>query len=366
MRIFALGLLLGSAFLFSCTKDDEPELPVDPDPVDPEIESPVVFDPAEVPYPSLSDYNFYEGNLADMAPVAGVLPYELNSELFADYAHKKRFVWFPSGKSAEYSSDGEILNFDDGAVLIKNFYYDNVLPENVRRIIETRLLYKINGVWSFASYFWNDEQTEATFNLAGGQTPVTWIDETGLERSISYRMPSSAECLTCHKTVNQPVPIGPKPQNLNKVYPYPSGIVNQLEKWQEMGYLRGEVPVNINSTVAWDDPTALLLDRVRSYLDINCAHCHKEDSHCDYRPMRLAFNETTDPENIGVCVPPDEIINPELTNIVTPGNIQRSMMHFRMNSTEESVRMPLIGRTIVHDEAVELIKTYIISLEDPC
>ena len=368
MRIFAACLLFGSVLLFSCTKDDEPTLPDNPHPVDPvdtTTTSPVVFDPAEVPYPNLSDYNFYEGPLADMKPVEGVLPYELNSSLFSDYAHKKRFVWMPEGVSAEYDGDEVVLNFDNGAVLIKNFYYDNVSPNNARRIIETRLLYKIDGDWHFADYIWNDEQTEATFSLEGGQTLVNWIDENGESRTVDYRIPSSAECLTCHKTNSLPVPIGPKPQNLNKSIPYVSGILNQLEKWQEMGYIRGEIPVNINTTVAWDDPTALLLDRVRSYLDINCAHCHKEESHCDYRPMRFAFSETHDPTNIGVCVPPDETLSPQLTNIIAPGNIERSMMHFRMSSTNPANRMPLLGRSIVHDEAVDMIVTYINSLE-PC
>src|SRR5690606_4869260 len=105
----------------SCGKDDSEEYSEIPDP------SPVVLDLEAVPYPKLSDYNFFEGNIKNLKPVKGVGPYDLNSTLFTDYAHKKRFVWMPDNVKAQYISDSEVLNFPSGSVLIKNFYYDNVL-----------------------------------------------------------------------------------------------------------------------------------------------------------------------------------------------------------------------------------------------
>ncbi len=85
--------------------------------------SPVNFDITAVPYEKLSDYNFYEGNLADLSPVYGVLPFEPINALFSDYAHKKRFVWMPYNVKATYVSDGDISNFPTGSVSIKTFYY---------------------------------------------------------------------------------------------------------------------------------------------------------------------------------------------------------------------------------------------------
>jgi hypothetical protein len=97
---------------------------------------------------------------------------------------------------------------------------------------------------------------------------------------------------------------------------------------------------------------------------MNCAHCHAENSHCDYRPMRLAFSETALSINMGVCVEPDEFINASLINIITPGNVNKSMMHFRLASTEESSRMPLLGRSLVHQEGLDLLTQYIQSISD--
>ena len=35
----------------------------------------------------------------------GVVPYDLNTPLFSDYAHKLRTIWMPKGTSAQYRAD---------------------------------------------------------------------------------------------------------------------------------------------------------------------------------------------------------------------------------------------------------------------
>ena len=36
----------------------------------------------------------------ELALNAGVIPYDLNTPLFSDYAHKLRTIWMPPGKAA--------------------------------------------------------------------------------------------------------------------------------------------------------------------------------------------------------------------------------------------------------------------------
>ena len=115
--------------------------------------------------------------------------------------------------------------------------------------------------------------------------------------------------------------------------------------------------------VDWKDTSKPLALRVRSYVDINCAHCHREGSHCSYRSMRFAFSESGTSANMGVCITPDEDLGNGLTKIVFPGKPQRSVMDFRINSTNGATMMPLLGRTIVHEEAAEMINQWITSLE---
>lgn len=355
---YSLLLVINFA-LYSCGSDDSvtyTEIPTSPVTLD--------LNANPFPYAKLSEYNFFEGELKNLDPVYKVIPYDLNSPLFTDYAHKSRFIWMPAGSSATYTSDSEILDFPSGTVLIKNFYYDNVQPHNTRRIIETRLMIKKNTQWVFATYVWNDEQNEAYLDMGGRFTNITWTEENAT-KTANYRIPSATECLTCHKYNNLAIPIGTKPQNLNKHFNYSGVSVNQLQKLKAEGYLSGDIPADIVSTVDWTDTGKPLNDRVRSYLDINCAHCHREGSHCDYRPMRLAFNETVNPINLGVCVERQEPVE-GMPYIISSGDAQRSVMHYRLSSTDESIRMPLLGRTIVHEEAVDMITQWINAMDTPC
>ena len=110
---YFLTLLLLLVFTFqSCSNQDDNYIPI----------SHVEVDLTLVPYPKLSDYHFFEGDLKDLNPALNVLPYEPASALFTDYAHKKRFLWMPVGVKATYDTDNKILIFPVGTVLIKNFY----------------------------------------------------------------------------------------------------------------------------------------------------------------------------------------------------------------------------------------------------
>ncbi|MGB1308007.1 MAG: Ig-like domain-containing protein [Oceanihabitans sp.] len=326
--------------------------------------SPVVFDASQVPYATLSEYHFFEGDIKDQNPAFGVIPYEPISTLFTDYAHKKRFIWMPNNTVATYGNDYDLLNFPDGTILIKSFYYNNVQPSGDTKIIETRLMIKQATGWEFANYIWNDAQTEATYDLSGGTVSNLQFIDNGVTRTINYEIPPESDCFTCHKNAGISKPIGPEPQNLNKDFPFATGVQNQLQKLVDIGYLN-EKPATINTVVNWEDTTQSLDLRVRSYLDINCAHCHTDLGHCDYRPMRLAFNESDNETNLGVCVEPEENVSPFI-KIVLPGNISKSMLHFRLSTTQEQYKMPLIGRSIVHEEAVQLIEDWINSLTTTC
>jgi uncharacterized repeat protein (TIGR03806 family) len=326
--------------------------------------SEVVFNIAEMPYPKLSDYNFFEGNMAEQNPNTGIIPYAPISSLFSDYALKKRFIWMPNNTIATYNGDHSVLELPVGAIIIKAFYYNNVQPSNTRKNIETRLMIRKETGWVFATYVWNESQTEAFFDLSGSFTEVEWLQEGEL-KTVNYRIPAESQCLTCHEAAENSIPIGIKPQNLNTVYSYPEGTSNQLDKLVEVGYLEDAVPSNINTVVDWKDVSQSLEMRMRSYVDINCAHCHADERYCEYRPMRFQFDLTSDVTNLGVCVDPDTTIPPN-TKIVVPGNKDESVLYFRVNTTEEQYRMPLLGRTLIHEEYVTLVEEWINSLSQTC
>ncbi|MGH2667045.1 hypothetical protein [Flavobacterium sp.] len=358
---YLICFLLASLVFLSCSDDDDQyEVP------------PVEVNLSKVPYQKLSDYHFFKDGMKDQDPVDGVLPFEPASSLFADYAHKKRFVWMPKGTHATYVSDDNPLNFPVGAVLIKTFYYNNVQPSNTTKLIETRLLIRHAAGWKAYDYIWNDEQTEATLETTGNGVfiPITWT-ENGATKSINYKTPSQTECLTCHKinpthTENGEItiPIGVKPQNLNTMYNYSGTSKNQMAMWKTAGYLEGSSPAPAHSTVNWEDTSKSLELRARSYIDVNCAHCHREGGHCDYVAMRFNFSNT-DLSTFGVCMTPlFSIENGPF--VINGGNADRSEMVIRVGSNEGAVMMPIIGRTTVHDEGLQLIKDWINTLPANC
>ncbi len=336
------------------------------------IAGPVRFDFSAVPLAKLSDYHFFVGPLKNQKPAYKVLPYEPASSLFSDYAHKKRFVWMPKGTKATYNGDDNVLEFPVGTVLIKTFYYDHVQPLNTTKIIETRLLIRKNDGWKLYDYIWNADQTEAFLdtNQNGIFVPITWT-ENNVTRSIDYKIPSQTECVTCHKinfqqTGEKNTPIGPKPQNLNTNYNYGLFSRNQLEYWKRVGYIDNTLPplASIYSTVDWRDTSKSLELRARSYIDINCAHCHRVGGHCDYVPQQFNFSNT-DMYTFGVCLPP--LFNiPDSPYVINAGDAEHSELMYRINTNEGSEMMPIIGRTIIHEEGVALMREYINSLPNQC
>ncbi len=367
-KYFIILLTLISIVIVACTDNSsEDYTPV----------SPVTVDLTQVPYPKLSDYKFFEGEMKNQIPALNVLPYEPISSLFSDYAHKKRFVWMPNGTKAVYNSDDKVLELPVGAAIIKTFYYDNVQPNNTTKIIETRLMIRKSSGWIFADYVWNEEQTEAYFDLNGSYVEISWKNENNIIKNVNYRIPNAVQCNVCHKykeTIDgeyfeKHIPIGIKPQNLNSNYAYGTETKNQLAKWIEQGYLEDNfsAPNQTNTVVNYNNTSADLETRVRSYLDINCAHCHNTNGHCDYRPMQFSFNQTGNANgrtNMGVCVPTSDMQDFPLTlsTVIKPGNTEKSMLYYRINTTNEYFRMPLHGRTLIHDEGVALIGQWINSL----
>lgn len=349
----------------SIMTDDDVSMEEDEEEEEMEEAENIVIDLSAVPFDTLSEYGFFEGNLSNLTPNNGVLEYSLINNLFSDYSVKKRFIWMPEDAIATYDADDSLLVFPIGTIIIKNFFYDNVLPENARRIIETRLLIHTIDGWEFADYIWNEGQTEATYNLDGSNVDIMW-ELNGETRTVNYRIPNVGECQTCHKTGDTSVPIGPKPQNLNRQFTYTDGTTdNQLDRWIEKGYLQS-VPADVSALIDWQDTSASLNDRVRSYFEVNCAHCHIDEGHCSYRPIRLDYTSSILNENIGICIEPEEDLGNGISHVIRPGNIGRSAMYFRMNTTAEEVRMPLLGRTLIHDEAITLLEEFINELDIEC
>ena len=72
-------------------------------------------------YPAaLSAWGIVTTRRATLVLGGRVLPYDLNTPLFSDYAHKLRTVWMPPGSVAHYD-DGGVFDLPVGTILSKTF-----------------------------------------------------------------------------------------------------------------------------------------------------------------------------------------------------------------------------------------------------
>ena len=84
---------------------------------------PVTLFPADDPPARLSEWQLFAVNNNRFTLNDQVIPYDLNTPLFSDYALKLRTVWMPDGTSAAYREDRE-LQFPVGTILSKTFHYE--------------------------------------------------------------------------------------------------------------------------------------------------------------------------------------------------------------------------------------------------
>jgi len=333
------------------------------------------------------------GNLLELG--RDVLPYDLATPLFSDDAHKLRTVWMPPGRPAHYSPD-HVFDLPVGTVLSKTFYYRRaegavratldtvVLTEQTSgdflgsglnlgqvRLIETRLLVHQADGWDALPYVWDESRGDAFLRIAGEVVPLQTLDERDTASAFPYVVPTRNECASCHAsdhTSGDLHPIGPAARHLNKVYAhYDDGSSPQLPRWVAKGYL-DQAPGDAPANAVWRAGAVDDLDRrARSYLDINCGHCHSPTGAADTSGLHLD-RATTDPTRLGICKPPIAAGRGSGGHrySIVPGDADASIVTYRMGATDPAIMMPEIGRSTVHEAGVALIRHWIESLPGAC
>ena len=330
----------------------------------------VNVDPTQPFCELLSSYRLFRDD-ATQVPNAGLLPFDLNTPLFSDYARKHRFVYLPPGTSATYNAR-ETFGFPVGALLVKTFAFpvDGRDPSLGERLVETRLLLRRSTGWEAITYVWNAEQTDARRRVIGAKVPVDFPTADGGRFQITFQVPNTNQCKECHSEHNDVLgPLGPKARSLNKDYDYGDAVENQLERWTAAGYLSGAPsPAAAPALPAFDDPEAGTLDeRARAYLDVNCGHCHNPTGLARTSGLYLDIHEQ-DPSRLGICKGPvaaGQGSGGRRVDIL-PGDPDGSILIYRMESTAPGIAMPELGRATIHAEAVSVLRDWISGLEGTC
>ena len=148
-RFYLFSLLVTTLILGSCKSDDNDYIAVDDD--DP-IVLPLIFENL------LSEMSVFTGPLASLTPAEGLHLFDLNTGLFTDYARKQRLLRLPEGAAMQYNNSDLLPTFPDNTLISKTFYYyiDDRDPSLGKKIIETRIIIKVEGEWKLGNYIWND------------------------------------------------------------------------------------------------------------------------------------------------------------------------------------------------------------------
>lgn len=305
------------------------------------------------------------GNTAKRIPSTGLIPYELVVAFWSDGADKSRWIALPSGNIA-FSATGE-WRFPPGTVFVKNFDLptDAAHPSTKRRL-ETRLLVcdSAGGVYG-AVYKWRADGSDADL-LAGSQTeniPIRSANGEVLEQS--WYFPSRQDCLTCH-TANAGGVLGVKTRQLNRSFTYPSGVSdNELRTWNHLGLFAPRFKDKDLRTFATlapaDDTSRTLEDRARSYLDANCAQCHRPGGTVANFDARYDTPLTSQALIDGPVLIDQGIDHPR---VISPHDIWRSIAYMRANTLGD-IRMPPLARETIDQKGMQLLKEWINSMPGP-
>lgn len=291
-------------------------------------------------------------NVQQHAPAAGVIPYSINAEPWADSATAERFVALPGEtRLGTYKkSDAQIgyiageWEFPDGGVLAKTISLAG-------RRLETQVLHFDVDTWKAYNYRWNDDQTDALLAEDVG-SDVTVGKQT-------WHHASRTECLLCHTTRVGSI-LGFRPPQLDKRHDYGGTQAEQLATLTHIGLFAEPLPSKIERFPNPHDSAESLEQRARAYLHINCGHCHSRGgggSAFFFTQFNLPLARTS----LLGSRPTQGTFGILDAQIIAPGDPYRSVLYYRMSKLGHG-RMPQFGSQVVDARGTKLLHDWIASL----
>src|SRR5687767_3917442 len=292
------------------------------------------------PPSTLQDTGLYS-DWATKTVASSRLPFSPQYPLWSDGATKSRWMSLPPGGFID-GSNPDVWRFPVGTRFWKEFRFG--------RRAETRFIEHTREGWQFASYVWNDDETEATV-----------APEFGIRQSVTIRdgvrhaIPSRTDCRACHEA--GPVrALGVSTLQLSSdrdpSAPHaeaPATGAVDLSQLVARGLVRG-LPSHLTTApriVAATSTSRAAL----GYLHTNCGSCHTAAG--EMASLAFALNYTFEPR--GGVAPPALLTSvgrsstfrvstmPDVVERVSAGFPDTSMLVTRMASRNPAIQMPPLG-----------------------
>ncbi|MBI4913488.1 MAG: hypothetical protein HY823_12175 [Acidobacteria bacterium] len=307
----------------------------------------------------LSETGLYKAGSLNVDPVNR--PYSPQYPLWSDGAAKHRWIFLPPGTRID-AKDPDAWDFPVGTKFWKEFSFGG-------RKVETRLMEKVDARnWSYASYAWNEAQTDAL------RVPVEGLPEHHpLPGGKRHSVPSVEDCKACHET-GRPEVLGFTPLQLSTdrdplaphAEPFAPGMAN-LKTLVEGNLLDPPQPGLLRTPprIPARSPRARA---ALGYLSSNCGSCHQaEGPHAKQGLLLRHLTGAKDPEAApGLASTVDQRGRwgiPELpagqTRRIARGEPARSSLLYRMAHRRSAVSMPPLGSVLVDEQALALLRAWV-------
>ncbi len=203
-----------------------------------------------------------------------------------------------------------------------------------------------------------------TSHNASAQTTARYF--FNIDRTQPWYYPSRQDCLSCH-TVPSGGVLGMNSQSSNKNHVYPGSITdNQLRAWGHVGYFDAPPSdaqiAGYIKHVAMTDTNATAQDRMRSYVDANCAHCHRPGGVHAFWDARIETSLGSAGIINGIV---QDVLGVNGAKVLAPQSVDRSIMYKRMATASEHYKMPPLAKNFVDHQAIALLEQWIAEATQP-
>lgn len=298
-------------------------------------------------------------DLLTLAPQPGIFPYRINAPFWSDHALKRRWFSLPHSSARFGYREADPWDSPPGAIWIKHFEIETRPGDpRSRRRLETRFLVRTPAGIYGVTYRWNDAQQDAELVPPGGLTEEILIHSPDGPQTQPWRYPARSECLQCH-TEAAGFTLGFKTSQLHCPPARLEGD-SQVRLLAQAGLVADPPAPDapLPALAAPGDPNASLLHRVRSYLDVNCAYCHRPGGlgrgAWDGR-FEVPLAETGLIEGL-----PLQDFGDPANRLVLPGDVTHSVL-WRRVAEPGTFRMPPLGSHVLDLGAASLLARWITS-----
>jgi len=312
------------------------------------------------PPANLSETGLYS-DIATKTIASTNLMFSPQYPLWSDGAKKKRWIYLPPKHAIDAKRVDDWV-FPVGTKLWKEFSFG--------KRVETRYLEKTGKrVWSFATYAWNENETDAVL-----------VPETGFPNHVEiapgvrHNIPGVSDCKACHEGQGRDVVLGFNALQLSPERdpnaPHAEQVTHEMINLKNL--VDQKLLIHLPKRFMGDPPVVVANSpRARAalgYLSTNCGGCHNSTDPLSTVGMYLKRSIDISPEAAKLEL--ETVIGhkskyqiPELdvdqSYRVLPGDPSKSAIIYRMASRNPYRQMPPLGTKIIDKDALDLITKWI-------